>query len=432
MNSEKLDIYINKEISNNNTKTNNNDNDNDSENDTKNIIIIGCGYAGALLSKELEKIINKHNNNKNNKINLIIINKTDSFWYKIGSIRGCVDKENWCEKAIIPIKNFIKSSRIIVGNVIKIDQANQLIKINMNNNNNFEEFIKYDVLVCTTGPSYHHSMCDLPNNVYNKQTIVNHIDKIYNKIKDNKKIVIIGGGPTGIELAGEIRRKYKDKEITIFSSTSSICSTAIAKLPKKFHKIIENTLKKNNIKLIKNQKVIKPSFENDFKNNNLLVTEVNEVICESTIDSNKNTYLKNDNYLCIYCGSWKDFNPISIYPDEWLNEIGEIEIDKYFKVKNGNNVFAFGDVADLLETKQAITLPKKVSYVSKNIYFTAINNIKKLKSYKITDKPVFYLPIGENEGASVSKFGIVYGGKKTSKLKGKDLFYSKFNKILEL
>jgi len=50
--------------------------------------------------------------------------------------------------------------------------------------------------------------------------------KVRGAIKDAQKILIIGGGPVGVELAGEIRAFYPAKEVTLVCagvSTSAFC-----------------------------------------------------------------------------------------------------------------------------------------------------------------------------------------------------------------
>jgi len=106
--------------------------------------------------------------------------------------------------------------------------------------------------------------------------------------------------------------------------------------------------------------------------------------------------------LLVWCATWT-INA-SIYPQEWLNEVGELNIKQTFQVVEREDVFAIGDVCGLAETKQAITLPAKMKLIRNNIIkvaeammqnkFTLGSPLKGLKNYRVTDKVTMYLPVG--------------------------------------
>lgn len=128
----------------------------------------------------------------------------------------------------------------------------------------------------------------------------------------------------------------------------------------------------------------------------------------------------------------------------------EIMVDRYFRAIGNvtGNVYAIGDITDVLETKQAITLFPKIKLLSHNILHRIIGDIfdndkmqndkyllaikkkyKKMKPYKMTMKPTIYLPIGMDDGISTGNC-FIHGAKYTKKIKGEDLFITHFTKIL--
>jgi aspartate carbamoyltransferase regulatory subunit len=68
------------------------------------------------------------------------------------------------------------------------------------------------------------------------------------------------------------------------------------------------------------------------------------------------------------------------------------------------DVFAVGDVSSLCETKQAITLPGKMSLIRHNVIkiadaiakgtFEPNTTVRGLKDYRVTERVTMYLPIG--------------------------------------
>ena len=127
-----------------------------------------------------------------------------------------------------------------------------------------------------------------------------------------------------------------------------------------------------------------------------------------------------------------------MYPADWLNSSGELNVKDSFIVVGSakGNVFGFGDVCSIAETKHSITLPKKVKYIQDNILsiVNALNKGKsaidaKLRNYPWTDKVFIYLPMGPRYG--LSQVGAsTYFDAKTSKCKGEDLYTEYFWKLL--
>ena len=251
---------------------------------------------------------------------------------------------------------------------------------------------------------------------------------ISKSIAEAKDVLIVGGGASAVEYAGEIRDAYPDKPITIVSSSPHLLSSSGAPVSPKFLQLLYKTLHERNITLIRGEKVVR-SVETDFVHKKfergpLTVKTVGE----------RNLEIKTD--LLIWAATWS-INA-ALFPLEWCNEIGELNIKSTFQLVDRDDVFAIGDVSSLAETKQAITLPDKMKLIRHNIIKVAEamkagkggqGPIKGLKSYRVKDKVTIYLPVGQNYG--VSQVGSwVYGHSKTSKYKGKDLYTDLFWKRL--
>jgi hypothetical protein len=139
--------------------------------------------------------------------------------------------------------------------------------------------------------------------------------------------------------------------------------------------------------------------------------------------------------LVIWAATWAVSN--GMYPSKWLNSAGELNVKDSFLVSAATkgNVFGFGDVCSIAETKQAITLPKKVVYIRKNI-LSIVKALQtgepatsaKLTNYGWTDKVVLFLPFGPVRGLSLGQK--TFTDKETSKWKGRDLYTEYFWKLL--
>merc|ERR1719461_97429 len=131
------------------------------------------------------------------------------FFHNIGVLRTCVNPKDYLPKILIPYTNLLKNGHIIQGEVSSIEKDQ--VKLT-----GVEEPIKFDYLVIATGSAYAFPFKVQKGKKDNQMKVY---EKIAEEIDKAKKILIVGGGPVGLELAGEISDKYdKKKEVTILHS----------------------------------------------------------------------------------------------------------------------------------------------------------------------------------------------------------------------
>ena len=338
----------------------------------------------------------------------------------------------WVKRIEIPLQDIVKYGQIVNGDVSKIDEQERTIQFKDPDTPE----IHFDILVSATG-AVSRSPGDLPLGVTTTKEIATYFKDIAGAIQEANSIVLVGGGASSIEYAGEIRSKYPDKIIRIISASDRLLISSVAPLSDKFQRSLMKSLDRNRIILITKERVEQPSPK-DFADQKYMKN--------AHVVTKGEQNLELDCDLLIWTASfWVDGR---IYPDEWLNEVGELDIRDTFQLKHRNDIFAFGDVSSLAETKQAITLPEKLGYIVHNIMAcaNAIRNDefqqtgavpsldKKLRHYKVVDKATFYLPVGAHDGVSQLKSGWfgprVKGAAETSEFKGKDLYCNVFWKLL--
>jgi NADH dehydrogenase FAD-containing subunit len=381
------------------------------------VVILGAGYAGALVARVLEE------DAKAGKICVTVVERREAVHHKIGAIRATVRGGEWAERVRIPLNRVIRHGRTIVGDVVAINEKDKILTFK----DPSQPPLRFDILVCATG-TLNHSPGDLPPHLSNKDEVRGYFRQTAQAIREARDIVVVGGGASAVEFAGEIREAYPDKPITILCSAAHLLSSSVAPMSPKFLKQLYETLASKKIRLIRGEKVVKPEGADfgtkKFERGPLKLKTYGDQNMEITTD------------LLLWAATWA-INT-SIYPEEWLNEMGELNIRSTFQLVERPDIFAVGDVCSLVETKQAITLPPKMKLIRNNIVKVAETItkgtfekgiVKGLKDYKVSDKVTMYLPVGSNDG--VTQIGkSVYGGSKTSKHKGKDLYTDFFWKHL--
>jgi len=179
----------------------------------KHIVIIGAGFAGLKLAREL-------NNNKHYKITLIDKNNYHQFQpllYQVATAN--LDASN----VSFPLRTIFKNSKNVSVRIT------ELKSINMDNNSIETDSgtIEFDYLVIATGADTNYFGNDeLSKNAFPMKSTLealqlrNHIIQNFESAsicKDEEElkrlltIVVVGGGPTGIELSGALAEIKHEK-----------------------------------------------------------------------------------------------------------------------------------------------------------------------------------------------------------------------------
>ncbi|KAH1192677.1 Apoptosis-inducing factor A [Glycine max] len=151
------------------------------------------------------------------------------------------------------------------------------------------------------------------------------------KIKFDQSILIIGGGPTGVELAGA--------RLTLVHKGARLLEFVGAKAEDK----TLNWLKSKNVVVKLEQSIYQTS------NGGTIEADCHFLCIGKPLASAwlKETVLKND-----------------------LDGQGRIKVDERLRVKGRNNIFAIGDVTDIPEIKQGFLAQQQLEVVVKNLNVT--------------------------------------------------------------
>jgi len=319
----------------------------------KTLIIIGGGFAGSLIAKKLE-----------NKFKTILIDTKDYFEFTPSIVKALINP-NYTKKIQRKHSYYLKNTEIIISKLKHII-GNEILLKN-------KQKIKFDYLIIATGTSYHTPFKQ--SDILIPQRILN-IKEQNKKLQNAKSVLIIGAGIVGIETALKLHESYKDKEIILVNSRSTI----LERQPKKAQKFIKTYLEKNKINLFLNERVI------SYKDN--------------SYQTDKKTIFKADFVLAA-----TGITPNSKFiGQEYLNTKGFILVDPTLRLKE--NIFVLGDVNSIREEKTAQSSEKQALLTIKNI--VALEKNKPLSNYKIKQRPII-ISLGKNKALFIYKNFIFSG-----------------------
>ena len=278
------------------------------------VVVIGCTHAGTAAILNLKKV--------NPEAEITVFERNDNISFLSCGIAlyvGGVVKDPqglfYCSPEKLRELNVDTKMRYDVKNVDI--QGKTLRVVNLETGDEFDE--TFDKLIITSGswpiiPTI--EGIELNNILLCKN--YNHSNEIIEKAKNSKKVIVVGAGYIGVELA----EAFKDngKEVVLIDAEERILSRYF---DREFTDVAEETFKNKGIKLATGEKVIK------FEGNNGNVAKV---------ITNKDEYEAD---LVIMCVGFLPNTAIFKGQLEML-ENGAIKVDEYMRTSD-KNVMAAGD-----------------------------------------------------------------------------------------
>ncbi|KAG1146352.1 hypothetical protein G6F36_015042 [Rhizopus arrhizus] len=183
----------------------------------KNIVIVGGGFAGVETANVLEKELARSNDSQ---YRIILIEKKTHFYHTIAGLRSAVI--DWDQQILVPYTNLFKSDKhhVIQASAVQFEKDHIVLDREVQG---FGSSIPFDYLILATGTKRHPPAQSLATDI---KDIQSDLQQTRQRIQSAKSILIVGGGPVGFELTGEIRDVYEDKEITLIHSNNRLFSSS--------------------------------------------------------------------------------------------------------------------------------------------------------------------------------------------------------------
>jgi len=338
------------------------------------VLVIGGGFAGARVTQDLAKAGFKH---------ITLVDKKDYFEVTYATLRSVAEPHIGTHSRE-KYTDFIKGE-FVSGVVEELSENSASLADG--------KILEFDVAVLATGSSYSSFSIGKSENALTLNERENEIADAHTQLQSAAKVLVIGGGIVGVELAGELANHYPDKTITLAHSAERL----VEELKPKASKLAEELLQAQGVSI----------------QYNTTVSEGDEVYKQADLV-----------YKCV--GLTPNTGLMKTHFAEQIDADGRIKVDKQFRVEGSKNLFALGDCANVPEGKLGYLADEQAAALAKNII--AMANGKSAKDYKA--HPMMALvPVGREKGFVQLPFAVVTW-KFILNMKQKDLFISKVYKAL--
>ncbi|KAF9987016.1 Apoptosis-inducing factor 2 [Mortierella antarctica] len=225
-----------------------NSNSSTSSNTTR-VVVLGGSYGGvACINKLLQRLP------KDSRVAITLVESRDARYHCIASYRALVQKD-FAKNLWIPYTNLFPAGsphKIVRAKVEHVLHDHVLVAPTDTPSSDSSkplQKIEFDYLVIATG-----SMIPSPAKwkVTSSAKGIELMDETRKDVEQCKRIVVIGGGACGVELAGEIKYAFPDKSVTLIHDMSALVD--YPKFPDSFKNEARRYLEKQGVEVILNER----------------------------------------------------------------------------------------------------------------------------------------------------------------------------------
>jgi NADH dehydrogenase FAD-containing subunit len=354
------------------------------------VLVVGGGYGGINAAKALDDIAD-----------VTLVDPTEAFVHNVAAWRALVEPE-WLDRIFLPYEQLLANGRFVRDRAVAVDGRRVTLASG--------EVLEPDYLVLATGSSYPFPAKTEEPDV---DTARLRFRQAHEALLGAKRVLIVGAGPAGLELAGEIKASYPDKQVTIADVADDI-------LTGPYDQVLRDELRRQldelGVQLRLGQALTRLPNTPPAQLDSIRI---------ATADGNE-----------LVADIW--FRAFGVHPhSEYLDggtlaasrdERGYVRVDENLRVAGESNVFALGDVSDA-DRDMAGIASRQAGVVAANIR-TLITGEGELARWE-TMPPMIAIPLGPEGGAGFIGDGVASAAT-IAELKGRDMLIGHYAELFDV
>jgi NADH dehydrogenase FAD-containing subunit len=161
--------------------------------------VVGGGYGGYAVAKALDETSD-----------VVLVEPKDAFMHNIAALRALVDP-SWLPRIFLPYSRLLTNGRVLRDRAVVVDPHRVVTASG--------EEISADYVVLATGSRYPFpAKTDLVDTHHAQE----QVREAHRALAQADRVLLVGAGPVGIELAGEIRHVWPQKSIVLLDVADEI------------------------------------------------------------------------------------------------------------------------------------------------------------------------------------------------------------------
>ena len=353
------------------------------------VVVVGGGYGGISVAKALDDVAD-----------VVLVEPKDAFVHNVAALRALADP-SWLARVYLPYDRLLGHGRVVRGRAAKVDTGRVTLTSG--------EEIRADYIVLATGSAY-----PFPAKSDVDATAAAHgkVRAAHAALASAPRVLLLGAGPVGIELAGEIKAAWPDKPVTLLDVAEDV-------LGERFRPDLKAELRRQLAALGVEVLLSSPLRESPPTPPGVL--QAFSVVTESGREVTADIWFR-----CYGVAPVSDYLAGDLAAARQAD--GFVEVTPQLQVVGQESVFAIGDVATA-DRKMAGIAMRQAQLAADNIR-VLIAGEGDLTSYE-PSQPSIIVPIGP-EGGSGQRAGSddLVAAEFVAQAKGRDMMIDRFVELL--
>jgi apoptosis-inducing factor 2 len=156
------------------------------------VVVVGGGYGGINAAKALDDVAD-----------VTLVDPTEAFVHNVAAWRTLVEPE-WLDRIFLPYAHLLANGRFVRDRALAVDGRRVTLASG--------DVLEPDYLVLATGSSYPFPAKTDDPEIASARS---RLRAAHEALLGAERALIVGAGPAGLELAGEIKAFHPDKHVTI-------------------------------------------------------------------------------------------------------------------------------------------------------------------------------------------------------------------------
>jgi len=357
------------------------------------VVVVGGGYGGSSVAKALDETAN-----------VVLVEPKDAFMHNIAALRALVDP-SWLPRIFIPYDKLLANGQVVRDRATLVEPDRVVTASGVD--------IAADYVVLATGSHY---PFPAKTDLVDTEAAHQEVRITHEALSKADRVLLLGAGPVGIELAGEIKHVWPEKSVTLLDMAGELLGGPFkAELKTELRRQLEE---------IGVEILLGSPLQNEPS------TEPGE-LGTFTVSTEGGATLTADIWFRCY-----GVTPNSDYLGKDLlaarGPDGFVEVAPTLQVAGHDHVFAIGDLS---------TADAKMAAFARMQGDTVVANINALIAGKPASELVSYQPIGPAMIVPIGPFGgagqfpgqdDILGAEMVSDMKGREMGIDRFAELFGL
>ncbi len=354
------------------------------------VAVIGGGYGGIAVARALDDVAD-----------VVLVEPKDAFVHNVAALRALVAPD-WVERIFFPYGGLLTRGRVVRDRAVAIEPHRVALASGGE--------VSADYIVLATGSGYPFpAKSDADDTAEARE----RYERAHEALVGADRALVLGAGPAGLELAGEIKAAFPDKQVTIADIAPDILAGPFSP---ELRTELRRQLAELGIELLLATAFRDPPPTAAATLGGFTVTTVAGATLTADVW-----------YRCYGVAPVTDYLTGELARGRRPN--GHLEVSEHLRLSGQDTVFAIGDIVTA-DAQMASRAVREAALVAENIA-ALIAGDSELRAYQPAP-PSIFVPLGPEGGAAQRPDTEIAGPEVVSQIKGAHMMIDRYSEMFGL